>query len=241
MKYIKQIIFQPLALCGLCLAIATPVVHAGIIDPTSHNLSNSSATWLEGRLGQGDLDWDSIWYGTTGASSTSWHAAVDGVGPTVSIYDVNYAGQNYLIGGYTDLDWTSGGYKHDSTDGFFDSFIFNLNTQTTHKSMPGNWGTGVYAIYAVSTHFATFGGGHDIFGGSYTLGGNAYSNWQGTYNLGLGNIIDNANNVASFTVNSLETFAFAPAASVPTPGTIALFSLGLMGLGLNRRRQRKAA
>ncbi|NOZ65362.1 MAG: hypothetical protein GXP00_02505 [Alphaproteobacteria bacterium] len=128
-------------------------------------LDNPGPTLLEGWLAQGDLDWTSIWYGVKGDTSASWHAAVDGAGPTVTIYDIVRAdGSHSLIGGYTALDWGGAfAWLNDPN-----SFIFNLTSPEIQYSQAGREWT---SIFRNPNYFATFGIGFDLYAGASTLVG----------------------------------------------------------------------
>ena len=219
------------------IALASAGANAGVIDTSSTLLDDVGATQLENWLGQGDLDWTSIWYGEEGASSTSWHSAVDGVGPTVSIYQAtNYLGEQILVGGFTTMDWSGSGYKADNS-----AFLFNLTTGE-HQAVAFN---NLHSIYTNISYFATFGGGHDLHGGNNTLGNTDYT-YSYSYDQSQGRIDIEGDTgsgsgstgapTASFNVQALETFTFTASlggeessSSVPLPASAALLGLGLLG------------
>jgi len=73
-------------------------------------------------------------------------------------------GARVRIGGYTAADWGANKHVFDAS-----AFIFNLTT----GKMQGQVNESAYgnrSIYAGSSYFATFGGGHDIYGGVGNLG-----------------------------------------------------------------------
>ncbi|WDE06009.1 PEP_CTERM-anchored TLD domain-containing protein [Thalassomonas viridans] len=229
---------------GIALTVSSlvNVANAGFLDSDSHLLDESGANLLASWIGT-DQDWTSIWYGEAGATSNSWHKAVDGQGPTVSIYNITYNNVDYLIGGYTDLDWNKSGTYASDTDGSVDSFIFNLTSEVMHDTSANHFDNdSANIIFNYQDYFATFGGGHDIFGGSFTLGGTGYSNAFGTYNGKLpnskGNIVTGSDERVNFTVNALETFSVTAAQtpSVPEPSTLVMFALGILGLGMRRMK-----
>lgn len=233
-----------IALIGtLTLAAITPLsANAGVVTGGSL-LSNSAADQLENWLGSGDLNFTNIWSGAAGATSISWHASVDNVGPTVSIYDISVGTTRYLIGGYTDNNWYRSGNPDYQIDN--DAFIFNLTAGIVKRNSESLNSTARYAIYAAPGYFATFGGGHDIYGGVNILGapqaGYAYPGYSyGPYLAG--NIVNGGTSVTYFTVNSLETYAFAPVTQsqdLPEPAPLALIGLGVAGIWLGRRSKRE--
>ena len=229
----------------------TSISHAGIIDSNSHLLNHHSATQLEGWLGKGDLNWNSIWYGETGATSLSWHAAVDGIENTVSIYDITTSkGQNFLIGGYNALAWSDSADWLNDDDGVWENFIFNLTTDRKLQTDDPvtDWFVGEHATYNNENHFASFGGGFDLYSGFNTIGNNGFAASNGTYvgeyHSGLGNVVDgNTIHTSHFTVNGLETFSFSEGIGdvnqVPEPSTLALFALGIIGIASRRFVKKK--
>ena len=233
------------ALVVSAITLASVGANAGVINGSTL-LDDAGASQLESWLGQGDLDWTSIWYGEEGVSPTSWHAAVDGVGPTVSIYQAtNYLDEQILVGGFTNADWSGSGYKNDA-----DAFIFNLTTGE-YQGVDNS----TLAINTGATEFATFGGGFDLYGGNLNLGlgdytySYAYDTTQGRIDIagdtGTGKGSSGVD-YGSFNVQALETFTFSMAvlpevsldasASVPVPASVALLGLGLLGFARRKTK-----
>lgn len=237
--------FLKAAVAAVILSATSTSANAGVIDPSSVLLNDAGATMLENWYGQGDLDWNSIWYGTTGASAASWHSTVNGIANTFSIFNITYNGATYLIGGFNSGVWSDYGYY---VDGLSNNFIFNLTSNFYHTTANGYWSNHQYTIYSVLDYLPTFGGGHDLFGGSGYIG-NGYSHYVGSYNgswdVSKGNIVDQSKQLVSFRVNALETFTVsaaapvAPVAPVSAPSTMAIFALGLVGL-IARRFAKKS-
>lgn len=216
--------FVKASVIGVILFISSSA-NAGLIDSASILLDDTSATKLENWLGQGDMDWNSIWYGSTNATAESWHSAVDGVGATFTLYDVTYKGNDYLVGGYTDLDWGTNGWQ----TGNLNSFIFNLTLNIKHDSLHSE-------IYSHSNYFAAFGNGHDLVA-KYSI--DSLTHYAapncGSYGItGTLSILDGVQTgcyADKFTLNALETFSVNEATSaVPEPSTLAIFILGIIGL-----------
>jgi len=217
----KLILNSVFAGCVWLLCSINHFAVAGLIDTNSTLLNQVNATQLEQWLGQGDLDWQSIWYGETGATAASWHAAVDDIGPTVSIYDVTYEGHNYLIGGYTSLNWGEGSYKR----GRGESFIFNFDNMKKW-----NISAGEVEIVSLAKYFATFGVGIDLWGGKTIL--DVGSSFKGYYQYASDAdvLLGEPGRGGYFNINALETFTFSPATQVPEPPTVVVFFLGVIGL-----------
>ena len=169
----KMVFKSIIGTLSACLALASLNINATVI--TGGNLlSQTGADQLETWLGVGESDFTNIWDGTRGDTSSSWHAAVDGILHTVSIYDVTYGGINYLLGGYrSTANSSSGTYGYDDN-----AVIFNLNTGRKLDVQPT---VGRYATYDQAAYFATFGGGHDLYGGSYQIGHGGYVNGAYTF------------------------------------------------------------
>jgi hypothetical protein len=228
------------ALCSLGPASAATVTAGSLINLTE-------ARQLEDWLGVGPQDFTRIWTGVAGvARSAEFHAAADGVGPTVSVFHILLAdGSDALIGGYTAQDWGGNGYMTDAA-----AFLFDLTTSERQlaKTHPE------YAIWSDPRSFPTFGAGPDLVAGEDILGqcgtaltvecdGRSYSysfepdqgqiavpGDQGTAdgNSGL--------SYASWSVQSLDVYSFAPMAAVPLPGGMPLMAGGIAALVALRRR-----
>jgi hypothetical protein len=227
--------FLNVALASLAIAVGSFPAHSGIIDASSVLLDDAGATQLESWLGQGDLDWDSIWYGTTGATPQQWHGGVDGVRDTVSIMKViDATGVVSLIGGYTDTAWDAAGTYSYSIS----AFIFNLSTNARQNVIPSRAGN---AIVTLPDYFPTFGGGHNLTAGYYqAIGAGSvgthsagYTNLSQTFYEGRENILGGSG-TTQFQLLELETLTFAPANDVPEPSTLAIFALGMIGLASRR-------
>jgi hypothetical protein len=216
---------------------------AGVITGGTY-LDAGGASQMQHWLGTGDLDFTNIWSGSAdpATASADWHAAVDGAGPTVSIYEARiHDGTTAYIGGYTANSWGVTGYANDPT-----AFIFNL---TTLERQLQDDPTSYCSVYAdESWKLASFGCGHDLTAGQ---GGYTYSTSYDT-SQGQISIADDSGTGAGssgiqynhITMTGLQTYTFNTAdAAAPTavhePSVIALFTAGLFGLGFARRRRFK--
>lgn len=227
-------------LCAAALVGFSLTSQAGIITG-GDLLDQSGADFLEARLGLGDLDFTNISDLSQGDSASRWHADVAGYTQVISIYDVLFQGNNYRIGGYSSIGHDGNGYANNAA-ATADNFLFNLSLGIVHNTQNGPW-AGQYDQYDAAHYFATFGGGHDLWGGHTTLGNSGYvhanSNYANGYSYGgsehlLGSGISGFHYV---TIVGLESYVFSTAANVPEPGSLILFGLPLVALLVSRRRR----
>lgn len=225
------------------LLIVSANATAGVING-GDLLDQNGANLLEGYLGLGDQDFTNIADLTVGDSSSYWHSQVDSYTDVISIYDVTYKGQKYLVGGYSSIGHAVNYYNYDSN-----AFIFNLSLDIVAYEDPVK--SEQHAVYNNNSYFATFGGGHDLYGGNTILGSSDGYNWDhastGSYGFSYiqaaGGIFGAAGTINSsnrFSVNGLESYVFSDAVDVPEPSVLALFCAGLAGLGFARRRKQQA-
>lgn len=221
------------------LLLSTAASNAGVITG-GDLLDDDGATLLEGFLGIGDQDFTNIANLDVGATAASWHALVDSYNKVISIYDVTFNGENFLIGGYTSVGHASSGYNYDEN-----AFIFNLTLDIVAFEDPAKFEH--QAIYNNSNEFATFGGGNDLYGGESTLGTFQGFNWAHPFAGSNGySYVQSAGGLFGvqgagenrFTVNGLESFIFADAVQVSEPSIFTLFG-ACLAFALVRRKARK--
>ena len=231
------------------LLLLGSAANASVISGGTY-LDAAGANQLESWLGVGDQDFTNIWSGVTGASASSWHAAVNGKGPTFSIYEMTiHDGTTAYVGGYTAADWDFIPGIDNNTVFDPSAFIFNLTTGEVQRQVDGDsFEYGVDSILHDQEYFATFGGGHDLSGGYENLGvgdssKDGHTNSH-TYELSKGQISvagdsgygsgDSGYHYKLPVVTGLQTYTFAaaspPISPVPLPPTVFLFSAGLIGL-----------
>ena len=156
---------------------------------------------LQDWLGGGAFTLHNIYTKASGDTSTDFHAAVDGAGPTFSLMKVTDGTITRVIGGYNPQSWSSiGGYNSSSVPGLYTAFIFNLTDTQIWRQ------TATHQTYNNSSYGPTFGGGHDIYVNSTLSRGYSYSTSYGTattsYNLDL---LGNPNDWA---ILEIEVFNF---------------------------------
>jgi len=226
----------------LLIALTTPIAHSGAITG-GELLNQTGANRLEAWLGQGNLDFINISNLNVGDTAAQWHSDVRGYENVVSIYDVTYNGINYLIGGYSSI-----GHDGDSWRSAPNNFLFNLTLNNIGYADPYPQ-QGRFAQYDSWYYFATFGAGHDLFGGHSILGNGGLA-WNGfhngsistSYDLGSTGLFNQQGGTIVFTVNGLESFTFEPSAlsPVPLPSAAWLFGSALIGFaGWQRKKNER--
>lgn len=215
MTHLKQIIFQSLAMYGLCLAVATPA-NAGLIGVSKITIANS--------IGQPLQVSEVIAWG----SSSATDLALSSAGATASA-------TGYLQG----FNGSCKGSGFGSTgQGNADCVIDGSSVPLSYYDSPYTYhGSSTSDILSIFLSAPSELDWFEILGRTDTTLRDEYSvTFYDTQNIQLYQTIANANN------STHRTGQIAlPNTAVPEPSTIAIFGLGLMGLGLNRRRQLKAA
>jgi hypothetical protein len=235
---------------------------AGTIVGGSSMLGASELAQLETWLGQGPLTLTNIFTkGVDGNTSFDWHAAVDGQGATFSVLQIvmNISGTEqvtHTIGGYDPQSWAStGGYSVTAADADRTAFLFNLTTgvvqyqcKSTDPAIcgvdndPSNT-SGQYQTYNQGSYGPTFGNGHDLYVNSALSGGYSYNYAYdvpgGIFgHAGQNGLDPNQSNWVFASVLALETFTIAAGpVEVPEPAPLALLAVGLLALGVARRKR----
>ena len=237
--------------------LATLVAAAGCLAASAHAslLTTADQAQLETWLGTGNLTFTNIYTLAAGDTTADFHAAVDGMGPTITLMQIygngGYAGvadiSTQIVGGYDPLSWSSsGGYNTPaSRDGFIFNLSFGFDTIQDQNALPYQ---GQFQTYNSAVLGPTFGAGFDLvagdqFGGVLGNLGYGFAD-QYSYGGGLQTIVyggGNLGNLDVFNVSAIEVYTFAPAQSgVPdASGTIGLLGGALAGLAALRRRWAK--
>jgi hypothetical protein len=180
-------------------------------------LISSSDTILQDWLGQGPITLTSIYSSTPEDTGATFHAAVDGKGPTISLVKVAETGE--IIGGYNPASWSTEGWIMATSP--YEAFIFNLtNSAVRYQSND-------YKTYDSIDFGPTFGGGYDFKavpgaqGFSY-----AYSylaevpNGPAVYPMGYPGIVGGD---GTFTAEKIEVFTITLGEAAPADTTTGGF------------------
>ena len=229
-------------------------------------LTSGYVSQLETWLGEGPLTLTNIFTkGVTGNDSTDWHNSVDNQGRTFSVLEIvaydpdQQQNVTQIIGGYNPQSWdaTIDNYNLTINDVDRTAFIFNLSTGILQRqcltSDPLSCGTdfadrGAFQTLNNIDFGPAFGSGYDLYVNSSLNDGFSY-NWSygagggALAGDGIANGLDpDPNQYEWVSVGALETFSIATDTEeqptpMPEPGILALFGLGLAGLGMARRRK----
>ncbi|OYP34122.1 PEP_CTERM-anchored TLD domain-containing protein [Rhodopirellula sp. MGV] len=141
-------------------------------------LTSAFESRLESWLGQGDLDFTNVFTKAPASNSYAFHAAVDGIGPTITLMRISRVENNakdravgQILGGYNPQSWNrSGNFNLTSSNADRTGFIFNLSTDTKFDqrlsataSDPNEQGRGRYQTYNRLNSGPSFGAGSDLF------------------------------------------------------------------------------
>jgi WD40 repeat protein len=210
-------------------------------------LTSGAETQIETWLGQGNLSFNELFSKVPGATSFDWHAAVDGLGPTVTLLEVinvldPLTQQPLVIGYYNPNSWSSSGdfyYTHNLSDRT--AFLFNLNTDLKLDQRLD--ARGQFQSYNALDYGPTAGGGFDLYVDTYLING-ASNNYSFGPTISSNTVIG-VPYYSAYTFGRLETYSFSPAAiTTPEPASMALAGFAGVGMAIGtwrRRRQQPSA
>ena len=225
-KFLKAT-FASLILSASCFV---NVANAGIIGGSDIIDQNDVAT-LGNWLGS-NLELTNIFTKEDGMTSHHWHDAVDGKGATFTLIEATFNEVTYIFGGYNEASWNSSATYNQISYATDTSFLFSL-TENVKLERDRN----VYSTYSNTGYGATFGSGHDLhintaLSGGYSNLGYSYGDTSQYTTASRRTLLAGSSN--GFVVEKYETFTVS-ASKVPGPSTLAIFALGIMGLGIRRR------
>lgn len=174
------------------LSQANHMARAQKIVGGSDLMTSANATKVADWLGEGPVTFTKIFTKAEGdgQTATDFHAAADGKGRTITLYEVtNYStGEpSEVVGGYNPQSWQTNNedFNYSYSDSERTAFLFNLTTNTKYPQRKTNepyfnvWAntnedTGAYQTYTPSDFGPTFGGGYDLWTYSDLSIGNFY-------------------------------------------------------------------
>lgn len=230
--------------------LATLPCQAAAVVGGSDLLNATSATQLEAWLGEGSIQLTNIFDKEHADTSMTFHAAVDGRGPTFSIIEVTGVGSTVLstpvlIGGYNPQSWllplgTLDGWNYSPRDIFRTAFVFNLS-QSRKFAQRQDMDTVNRGFFQTRNYWLlgpTFGAGYDLFVDQFlTTGGSYLFSYGADSDFGLDLATYPAGHFQNYRLGQIEVFAVS---AVPEPGTHALLLAGLAGLGLAAKSRSRA-
>jgi hypothetical protein len=195
-------------------------------------------TWLDATgLYSGTLQFNLIYEKASGDTSTAFHSAADGQGPTITLISATANGVTNTIGGFNPQSWnSSSGYNVVSNPSDRTAFIFDLTTADLRPEISGS--AGQKQTYNGGDYGPLFGGGNDIYSDLNVGYLNPFS-----YGTGCGDSCAGQTNffgqpgLTHFTVGQTEVYTISQVAAVPEAPTWAMMLLGFMGLGFAAYRK----
>jgi len=244
---------EKIALLSLLALGASAGANASAIINGTDMIKADHLGQLETLIGQGDLDLTNIF--TKDATdnlyddSQDWHRDVDGQGATVTVMEFisNLDGSKTIVAGYNEFSWASAGSFTNSSN--LNNFLVNLTTGDTFLKNTSS----ARQVMGWRAYGATFGNSYDLLvNGDLTTGGNNIGKAYGdTAQYGLTSYRESLTGLggqSDWTIGYYETFTIDTAlasldgtgfAKVDDVSAPAMFSvLGLMALGLTRRRKK---
>nr|WP_281719582.1 PEP_CTERM-anchored TLD domain-containing protein [Nitrosomonas nitrosa] len=243
-------------LTGIIL-MSSPLLHADTIVGGGV-LDSAGANKLEMWLGVSDQDFINVFdraiditIGITNVyddlirkTPADWHAVVDDIGPTFTIYEVVINTESavtledtttLLIGGYTDASWAgNNSFQHAPN-----SFIFNLTTDEVQytNGVNGSVAHPRTEIFKSPDALAVFGGGWDIY--VQSLGSGSVASYS--YDTTQGNIISlndsgEGNQLNMFTTR-VSTYIIRDTNTLPNPHILMLFCIAILSLLLFQNKK----
>lgn len=213
-------------------------------------------SWLDSAPGlaySGSLAFTNIFDSAGGSTSTNFHAAVDGMGPTIVLMRVtpdnsaNPSTSPQIIGGFDPQSWNSSAtFNFSATTADRTAFLFNLTTNTIlyqQRAVDAD----NYQTFNAPTYGPAFGAGMDLAVNSTDLMTGyafvvSYCINPANPCYPATNVLGGSNSVITFfTVSEIEAFTIAPdlSAATPLPAALPLFVSGLGALGLLGWRRKK--